>query len=32
MNHTMPPELRAVVLAKDANTRSWQFNLYDLLF
>lgn len=27
LNHPIPPELRAVVLAKDANARSWQFNL-----
>jgi hypothetical protein len=28
LKHSIPPELRAVVLVKDANTRSWQFNLY----
>ena len=28
LKHPIPPELRAVVLVKDANTRSWQFNLY----
>lgn len=27
LKHPIPPELRAVVLAKDGNTRSWQFNL-----
>lgn len=32
LRHPIPPELRAVVLIKDANTRSWQFNLYGLLF
>jgi len=32
LKHPIPPELRAVVLVKDANTRSWQFNLYALLF
>ena len=31
LKHPIPPELRAVVLVKDANTRSWQFNLYGLL-
>ena len=30
LRHPIPPELRAVVLVKDANTRSWQFNLYGL--
>ncbi|KAF9643041.1 hypothetical protein BDM02DRAFT_3104939 [Thelephora ganbajun] len=28
LKHPIPTELRAVVLVKDANTRSWQFNLY----
>ena len=32
LKHPIPPELRAVVLVKDANTRSWQFNLYGLFF
>ena len=31
LKHPIPPELRAVVLVKDANTRSWKFSLYVLL-
>lgn len=27
LKHPIPPELRAVALVKDANIRSWQFNL-----
>ena len=32
LKHPIPPELRAVALVRDANTRSWHFNLYGSIF